>query len=94
MSLFDTFKKILNPESSGDKPQPDSSVQAPPVEDPSASSEPLFDIYTVQSGDTLSEIARRKLGDANRWLEIAQANRETVPDPDKIKPGQQLKIPR
>src|SRR5450830_186436 len=94
MSLFDTFKKILNPESSGDKPQPDSSVQAPPVEDPPASSEPLFDIYTVQSGDTLSEIARRKLGDANRWLEIAQANRETVPDPDKIKPGQQLKIPR
>ncbi|MEF9671761.1 LysM peptidoglycan-binding domain-containing protein [Pseudomonas sp. PCH446] len=94
MSLLDTFKKILKPESSDDKPQPDSHVQAPPVEDPPASSEPLFGIYTVQPGDTLSKIAERELHDAGRWPEIAEANRATLPDPDKIKPGQQLKIPR
>ena len=49
--------------------------------------------YTVKSGDTLSEIAKRELGSANKYMEIFNANRDQLTDPDKIKPGQVLKIP-
>ena len=47
-------------------------------------------IYVVQSGDTLSEIAQKQLGDASRWQEIFELNRALVSDPDKIFPGQVL----
>ena len=49
--------------------------------------------YTVKSGDTLSKIAKEHLGDANAYMEIFDANRDQLSDPDKIKPGQVLKIP-
>jgi nucleoid-associated protein YgaU len=49
--------------------------------------------YTVQSGDTLSAIAKKFLGNANEYMEIFNANRDQLSDPDKIKPGQVLKIP-
>jgi nucleoid-associated protein YgaU len=50
--------------------------------------------YTVKPGDTLSKIAREQLGDANAYMEIFNANRDQLTDPDKIKPGQTLKIPQ
>ena len=50
--------------------------------------------YTVKPGDTLSKIAREHLGDANAYMEIYNANRDQLQDPDKIKPGQVLKIPQ
>jgi nucleoid-associated protein YgaU len=50
--------------------------------------------YTVKAGDTLSKIAKEKLGDANAYHEIFNANRDQLSDPDKIKPGQVLKIPQ
>jgi nucleoid-associated protein YgaU len=49
--------------------------------------------YTVQSGDTLSKIAKEHLGDANAYMKIFNANKDQLNDPDKIKPGQVLKIP-
>ena len=49
--------------------------------------------YTVKSGDTLSKIAKAHLGDANAYMEIFNANRDQLSDPDLIKPGQVLKIP-
>ena len=49
--------------------------------------------YTVKSGDTLGEIAKRELGSASKYMEIFNANRDQLSDPDKIKPGQVLKIP-
>jgi nucleoid-associated protein YgaU len=49
--------------------------------------------YTVKPGDTLSKIAKEQLGDANAYSEIFNANRDQLADPDKIKPGQVLKIP-
>ena len=49
--------------------------------------------YTVKAGDTLSKIAKEKLGDASAYPEIFNANRDQLSDPDKIKPGQVLKIP-
>ena len=50
--------------------------------------------YTVQSGDTLSSIAKRLLGNAGDYMEIYNANRDQLTDPDKIKPGQVLKLPQ
>lgn len=49
--------------------------------------------YTVKSGDTLSGIAKELLGSAGAYREIFDANRDQLSDPDKIKPGQVLKIP-
>jgi nucleoid-associated protein YgaU len=49
--------------------------------------------YTVKSGDTLSRIAKEMLGDANAYTDIFNANRDQLTDPDKIQPGQVLKIP-
>ena len=50
--------------------------------------------YTVQAGDTLSAIAKKFLGNANEYMEIFNANRDQLTDPDMIKPGQVLKIPQ
>jgi nucleoid-associated protein YgaU len=50
--------------------------------------------YTVKSGDTLSKIARDHLGNANAYMEIFNLNRDQLSDPDKIKPGQVLKLPQ
>ena len=49
--------------------------------------------YTVKAGDTLSKIAKAHLGDANAYMDIFNANKDQLTDPDKIKPGQVLKIP-
>ena len=50
--------------------------------------------YTVQSGDTLSKIAREYYGDANAYMRIFEANRPMLKDPDLIYPGQALRIPQ
>jgi len=50
--------------------------------------------YTVKPGDTLSKIAKDHLGNANAYMEIFNANRDQLSDPDTIKPGQVLKIPQ
>ena len=49
--------------------------------------------YTVKAGDTLSKIAKEHLGNANAYMDIFDANKDQLSDPDKIKPGQVLKIP-
>ena len=49
--------------------------------------------YEIQSGDTLSAIARKFLGDASLYPKIFAANREVIRDPDRIFPGQKIRIP-
>jgi LysM repeat protein len=49
--------------------------------------------YTVKAGDTLSAIAKQHLGNANAYMKIFEANRDQLTDPDKIRPGQVLRIP-
>jgi nucleoid-associated protein YgaU len=49
--------------------------------------------YTVKPGDTLSKIAKQLLGDANAYPQIFDLNRDQLSDPNKIQPGQVLKIP-
>ncbi|MCA9738270.1 MAG: peptidoglycan-binding protein LysM [Gemmatimonadota bacterium] len=50
-------------------------------------------MYTVKSGDTLSKIAKEHYGDAMKYPTIFEANRPMLSDPDKIYPGQVLRIP-
>ncbi len=50
--------------------------------------------HTVKAGDTLSKIAKQYLGDANAYMDIFNANKDQLKDPDKIHPGQVLKIPQ
>jgi nucleoid-associated protein YgaU len=49
--------------------------------------------YTVKSGDTLSKIAKELYGDANRWQEIFEANKDQIDNPNAIRPGWELLIP-
>jgi nucleoid-associated protein YgaU len=58
-----------------------------------AVSGPATRTYTVKPGDTLSKIAKEYFGNANAYMEIFNANKDQLSDPDKIKPGQVLKIP-
>ena len=49
--------------------------------------------YTIQSGDTLSKIAKKFYGDAAKWPKIRDANRAKIPNPDLIRAGDTLTIP-
>jgi nucleoid-associated protein YgaU len=49
--------------------------------------------YTVKSGDTLSGIAKTHLGNAGAYMKIFELNKDQLTDPDKIKPGQVLRLP-
>jgi nucleoid-associated protein YgaU len=49
--------------------------------------------YVVQAGDNLSKISKQFYGDPNQYMKIVNANKDQLPDPDKIKPGMQLNIP-
>ena len=55
--------------------------------------EPNVVYYTVESGDTLSKIAKTYLGDAMAYPTIFEANKEVIKDPDLIYPGQKIRIP-
>lgn len=50
-------------------------------------------IYVVVSGDSLSKIAKREYGDAGKWKQIFESNRDIIKDPNLIHPGQKLKLP-
>ena len=49
--------------------------------------------YVIQSGDTLSKIAKQFYGNANDYPKIFEANREVIKDPNLIYPGQKIRIP-
>jgi nucleoid-associated protein YgaU len=59
----------------------------------SGSSSTAAKIHEVQSGDSLSKIAKKEYGDASKWTLIFEANKDILKDPNKIFPGQKLKIP-
>ncbi len=49
--------------------------------------------YTVVRGDTLSAISKSQYGNANEYMKIFEANKPMLSNPDKIYPGQVLRIP-
>ena len=66
-------------------------VAAVETEDDADTGDAVF--HTVVKGDTLSAIAKKTLGNANRYPEIFEANKPMLTHPDKIYPGQVLRIP-
>ncbi len=70
--------------------QPEAEPAAAPVA-ASVPDEPR--VYVVQKGDSLSQIAKEVYGDASRWREVYEANKDKIKDPKIIRPGQELRIP-
>ena len=68
----------------------DTSIPAPAQ---AQASNPMGQIYEVKPGDSLSKIAKQVYGDANRYMDIFNANKDKLSDPNKIQPGQKLAIP-
>lgn len=68
-------------------PQTGAAAAPPPRQEPESQ------FYTVRPGDTLSAIAQRFYGSPNKYQAIFEANRPMLSDPDKIYPGQALRIP-
>lgn len=56
-------------------------------------SQPESQFYTVKKGDTLSKISKEFYSDANEYQKIFEANKPMLTHPDKIYPGQSLRIP-
>lgn len=54
---------------------------------------PKVEYYVIKSGDSLSKIAKTFYGDAMQYPKIFEANKEVIEDPDKIYPGQKIRIP-
>jgi nucleoid-associated protein YgaU len=68
-------------------------IQVTGVKEMAASVGASTKTYTVKAGDTLSAIAKSQLGNAGAYMKIFEANKDQLSDPDKIKPGQVLKLP-
>ena len=69
-------------------PEPEEVPAAAPVQ-----GKPQYKIYTVQKNDTLQKISYKFYNTTKRWNEIYAANKDILKGPDKIYPGQVLKIP-
>ena len=65
---------------------------APATPDADADEEAVV-FYPVEKGDTLSGIAKRLYGDPNKYMKIFEANKPKLSHPDKIYPGQVLRVP-
>lgn len=57
-------------------------------------SAPEAELYTVKKGDTLSAISKQVYGNPNEYNKIFEANKPMLSHPDKIYPGQVLRIPK
>lgn len=68
-------------------------VDSPPPQETAATATAAPNFYTVQAGDTLGKIAAQHYGDASKYPLIFEANQPMLKDPDKIFPGQTLRIP-
>jgi nucleoid-associated protein YgaU len=63
------------------------------VTGPAAGAATAEKTYTVKAGDTLGAIAKEHLGSAGAYMKIFELNKDQLTDPDKIKPGQVLRLP-
>lgn len=82
-----------NKEDEGQSEQPTTSASAAVADTGSGSAATSVRTYTVTSGDSLSKIAKQFYNDGNQWPRIFDANRDILSNPDRISPGQHLRIP-
>ena len=88
------FNRMVNTENTVNKIQvlEPRAVQPGPAATPQKAEEET--IYVVQKGDTLSALAQRFYGKASLYTKIFEANRDILSNPDLIKIGQKLRIPK
>jgi len=77
----------------GDSLQVASAAAPTPVQSELNETE-VSEFYEIKSGDNLSKIAKQYYGNANKYPLIFEANREVIKHPDKIYPGQKIRIPK
>lgn len=69
-------------------------VKMKPEEEPIIIKEPeVQKKYTIKKGDTLSKIAKKFYGNANKWREIYQKNKKVIKNPNILIPGTEIVIP-
>ena len=81
------------PKTQADRLKADLEAQRAKAAAMAAKPAPTPRVYVVVAGDSLSAIAKKVYGDANRWQEILEANKATVKNPNAIRVGQELVIP-
>ncbi|MBI1353130.1 MAG: peptidoglycan-binding protein LysM [Acidobacteria bacterium] len=72
----------------------DAGLSVKPAPEPPKEPEPEFTFYTIVSGDSLWKIASKFYGNGAKWNALFEANREVIQDPDKIYPGQVIRVPK
>ncbi len=101
MGIFDKLKKhdeekpkadFSNVQSGSSSTAAEPAAPLPPIPTPTGTTG-QSQTYEVVAGDSLSKIAKRHYGDANKWHRIYEANRDQIKNPDLIHPGQKLTIP-
>lgn len=96
MGIFGSKKERPRPDFSNVRSGGSSTAEAPRPANAPAEEAPRTvagQVYVVVDGDSLWKIAQRHYGDGERWRRIYEANRDVIKDPDRIYPGQQLRIP-
>jgi nucleoid-associated protein YgaU len=93
MGLMDFFRKGKEKPVATPQPQTRTSPQTGGASNtPKPGAQTQRD-YTIQSGDSLSKIARQFYGNASDWQKIYEANKDKIKDPNLIHPGQKIIIP-
>jgi len=88
------FNKLVKTENTLNKIQVKETPAGPSIAPETAQPAAGETIYVVQPGDTLSDLAQRYYGKASLYMKIFEANRDILTNPDLIKVGQELKIPK
>jgi LysM repeat protein len=88
------FNRMMNTESTFNGIRVKEPQAAPPAPSPAPSATAEETLYEVKPGDTLGAIAQRFYGKASLYPKIFEANRDILSNPDIIKVGQKLKIPK
>jgi nucleoid-associated protein YgaU len=88
------FNKMVATENTINKIQVQGGAASSPLPGPGGAPAGDAQIYEVKPGDTLGAIAQRFYGKASLYPKIFEANRDILTNPDLIKVGQKLKIPK
>ncbi len=89
ISVIEPIRQEPSPASADPSQSAETRSGAAPASDASAGTQ----FYIIQSGDTLSGIAKQFYGNAMKYPQLFEANREVIEDPDKIYPGQKIRVP-
>lgn len=86
-------EKVVADDLNAPEPAPAAVSKEENVAEPAAAEASKDEFYDIKSGDTLGSIAKHYYGNAGQYMRIFEANREIISDPDKIYPGQKIRIP-